>query len=618
VKVFFAVLFLSLCVFGFSEGLSKANVLSWKANFRLPTANEIEVQRQRVKAALSACKSKIKANANANDLLAEWKIPELEEQMARSLKSENSEAPESVSDSDLLSQVLAALKVDKAPLEKNEFHRLRVEIANYRALVMSADPVQKDRYQTQIDTIGRLCDLPRYTPEEERELRAALSGLAASGQAAPLIKWWSTYKSLPNFSARVSGAFLSRMTHQTFAQSQPVAKDTRDPATGQMVHLKGSASFNGYGEIRLVPDTQRARAEVGVKATAQGNVTATTNVMGRTAQVQVLSQSTINGGIPIEVLPDLSPKIGQIQLAVHTQTTPYNPSFEARLPIIRRIGARKVLEKAQENVPQSNRETETLIDSEIRPQVEGKIEPLLAPLMTAANNTFHYPLLRAERFPRLAFSTDSQNLEARGWFADRDEFGSFVPETGLSGGDAALSIHESILSNAGRALSNKLLGEGVVRKALFSGMLKQPEEDIQTGVVESELLFAKENPVSATIQDGRLGIRIALQSFTLDEKRYDIPCTLAARWKISINDATIELTREGEPEIQGGETLTKNKRATKGLPLLADRLLIPRAVAKLEPLKFDFPGNKIDIQLRIAQFRAESGWLAVKLEAKRD
>lgn len=609
---------LVISALSFGEVLSKTNVLTWKSHFRVPTPSELENQKAKVREALLACKGQIKSKANAGDLLAEWKIPELEEQMSRPLKPEAPEDSDSISDADLLRQTLEALKANAAPLEKMEFHRLRVEIANYHALVLSADPAQPERYQNQIDTVARLCDLTQLTPEEEVQLRTALTGLAASGQATPLVEWWKKAKSLPNFSARVSGAFLSRMTHKTFAQSQPVSQDKIDPETGQKVHLQGTASFSGFGELRLVPDSSRGRAEIGVQASAQGNVTATTNVRGRTAQVQVLSQSSIGGGIPIEFLPDLSLKFGEIQLSVKTQTTPYNPSFEARLPLIRRIGARKVLEKAQESIPQSNRETENLIESQVRPQVAGKIEPMLAPLKTAANNTIHYPLLRAERFPRIAYSTDAQSLNARAWVADRDEFGAFVPEVLLPGGDFALSIHESAISNSGRMLRDRVVGEDVVRKALFSGMLKQPDEDVQTGVVESELHFAKENPVTATIQNGMLRLKVSLQSFTLDEKEYNLPCTMAASWKISTDETGLKLVREGDPEIQGEEALMANKRLKKGLPLLADRILVPRAEAKLKPLEFDFAGKKISIQLRISQFRAESGWVAVKLEAKRD
>ncbi len=607
-----------VCAWGFGEVLSKTNVATWKAHFRLPTSSELETQRSRVRAALLACKSQIKSNPNANDSLAEWKIPELEEQLARPVKLSDPQDPESLSDTDLLTETLDALKVDKAPLEKIEFQRLRREIASYRALVMSTDPAEQARYQSQIETVARLCDLQRHTAEEELELRTALSGLAASGQAAPLVQWWSNTKSMPNFSARISGAFLSRMTHKAFSQSQPVSQDKTDPATGQKIHLQGSASFSGYGELRLVPDSNRGRAEVGVTATAQGNVTATTNVRGHTAQVHVLSQSTINGGIPLEVLPDLSLKFGEIALSVHTETTPHTPSFQARLPFIRRIGARITLEKAEQSIPQSNRETENLIESQLRPQVAGKIEPMLAPLKTAANNALHYPLLRTDRFPRVAYSTDAQHLNAKAWFADREEFGAFVPEVALSGGDAAISIHESVISNSGRMLSNKVLGDDVVRKALFSGMLKQPDQDIQTGVIVSELHFAKENPVTATIQNGLLRLQISLQSFTLDGKPYDVPCTMSASWKISADETGFTLVREGEPLIQGGEALTSNKRLKKGLPSLADRLLIPRAEAKLKPMQFDLQGKKISIQWRVSHLRVEAGWIAVQLEAKRD
>lgn len=574
-------------------------VRAWKSAFHTPTDSELETARTAIAAAFTAVDTALIGTPTEGDV-----------RVALKLDAVKSELTQPASDAALVKSWLSVLRSDAQDMDEPRFIALRKSLRHYLGLLESrANTNAPVQYTQAIENLAVLASKQYPTAEEEDNARESLAWLNYHGQAVPLQEFFKQ-RSHPNLVGRLSSSLFTKLAGNDIHKEMPIEKEM------QGTHIVGHGVADGKTQARLHADPNQGAVHIEMNAVAKSQVVGTKAVGKRhTATVGANGTTQIHASVPLIFNPDLSVKIGDIAVQTQSDSQPQWGHIDARLPFMQRLGGRLAVKMAWKQKGTADAQTDAELTEQLKSEIGKQTESMPQTINGLIYNGYKNKLLKSDTMPAVRFSTTNDHLVLNGLFGDFSQFGAPMPalSTPDPQADVFISVHESLMNNAGALLAGTSVEEDKFRDQVFSKIATQPEEDIATGVVPALLHFADSRPMRLTFFENAIEVRLRLKGFVIEGDEYAHPISLRTLYKLKVVDGGVEFSTEGRPVmILSEEGPGQGAKEIEALTPVAERFLVPRAAIKSAETSFDFNGKKKQLLMHVSGLKVHGGgWMDI-------
>src|SRR5262245_33418348 len=361
----------------------------------------------------------------------------------------------------------------------------------------------------------------------------------------------------------------------------------------------GLAIMQGHVSVAVVPNSASGTLEVRL----QGQALCPANVAERRrVSVQSSAATSISANKRVSI-SDLGLQLAPAGAACWTSVQIRD--VEAPRRLLERIAWRR----ANRVVPEAEAAASRRAENEAAVQLDGQAHELLAGVNDLFCQKVRAPLIRSDALPPLfQFWSDASHLRLalseynHAQLAPAPPPPVLAPELDLAG-----SAHQSLLNN----LSESMLGGKTIEDTIWQDMLQlllgTPPRAlwVHDRAERWSVTFARQRPVTAQFDDGRIHFVLRLSGVTRGTEQLDLPAEIEASFLPQITRDGPLLVRDGELAIRCDDSdvhkLLRRKFGAIFPPELGFDGLAPPAGGTLGKLR----------KFRLAEFHSGGGWLTV-------
>jgi hypothetical protein len=438
-----------------------------------------------------------------------------------------------------LSGIAAKYYQDHGSLELPVFTQVRDDLAAYlAALATAGDSRLAENYQGQLDAL--IEKLPQYdanpTTESRQQIGQLLGWLENAGQSSSLVAAVRQRNWKPNLYAEIS----ERLVSQGMGEAVSEETDVRDCILGTSIF--GRAAMCGRTHVRLIdhPDTAN------VQVVLTGSVRSTNVGYNRGVRIFSRGVTDVEAIKPVYLDP-IGFTTGQSTAVCATDSV--IDDIVAKRGMVERIAWKRAARSKTEAEQIGSEHAEERIAT----RMDERAEETLAEARESYENKFRRPLLRRGEFPQdMKFRTQRGFLKVVWRQASSVQLAAqSVPPSIAGQHDAAVRVHESMVSNFSRAmiggvtLTDKKLVEilqknkGEVPEALRLSDDKEPWS----------ITFAANDPVNAVFSDNTIRFAIRGRRFQLGERTVSNTLELSAVYTMEKTPEGARLVRQGDVSV---------------------------------------------------------------------
>ncbi|MFM8706928.1 MAG: hypothetical protein ACKOHK_02245, partial [Planctomycetia bacterium] len=345
--------------------------------------------------------------------------------------------------------------------------------------------------------------------------------------------------SRPNILIEVHENLLAQAVNRPVDQMMPVDEVVLG------TRVRGSGHTRGSVRLDFVPSIDRAAFDLRLDAT---NVSHTRGSQG---PVTVNSRGVTSLDASRRFfLDEHAASATPVQARAETDTTITGMAINSRFGkrLIKRIASRKIAETK----PQAEAIAEGRARDRLRRQVQQQTEPALAQVREQFQAKVRGPLEAQGLYPEmLHMNTTDHTLAITARKATAGQLAAAsLPPVADSSNVLAVRVHESAINNL---LEDKLGGRRItqadVDRMARERKAKMPESlDSDPDQKPWEVTFAKQRPVTVSVDDGRVKIMVRGDKFVSGDRSFP-GMDIWATYAIARSSQGMHLIREGDVQI---------------------------------------------------------------------
>ena len=523
---------------------------------------------------------------------------------------QSDEAP----NAEVVDSLSSKLTSNVSGLEFGPFVRTRAALERYAGLAAAAaDTMLEATYQQRIDELAKRLEAYAQNPasgDDALEISRSLAWINLSGQAAD----FRTAAGRQLYRHNLFGYASQRFAASGIEDNVDRVTQVRDNILGTDIY--GQAHLVGRTTLRLNENPRVASMSILLGATANSNT------VGYNGPVTIYSTGVTQVAGTKNLQMDARGLFDFPATACCTTHTTIN-GICAKCGLIERIAWKRAgKQKGQaEAIAADHAEVRVSRD------MDRESAKLIAEQNQKYNEKFRDPLIRRNAFPQeLRFSSRTDRAEVRILQAGPGLIGApTAPPPVGDDHDLALRLHESFVVNMGQsALGGYELTDLRLEKLIREDMKDEVPEELQVTQDKEpwSIVFARELPVRAKFQDGKLWIAIRADTFKRGQREENGPYTpvitelveISAAYTIEKTDAGATLRRDGDVRIQ-----FPNRENPEQVPA-RDQVTVTFMRRKFRNLfKEEFIGEGLQFKerwakagtLRLRELRSADAWLTL-------
>ena len=428
---------------------------------------------------------------------------------------------------------------DYGSLELPVFTQVRDDLMAYlAALAVTSDPRLAENYQAQLDSL--IEKLPQYdtnpTTEMRQQIGQLLGWLENAHQSPTLVSAVRTKHWKPNLYAEISERLVSRGMGEVVSEES----DVDDCILGTTIC--GRATMCGRTHVRFIDHPSAAHLQVVLTGTVNS-----TNV-GYNRGVQIFSRGVtdVEAILPVYLDP-IGFTSGNATACCTTDSV--IDDIAAKRCVIERIAWKK----AGRSQGEAEQIGSAHAEDRIATRMDQRAAEMLADARENYENRFRRPLLRRGEFPQdMKFRTQKGFLSVVWRQASSVQLAApSVPPSIAGQHDAAVRVHESMVSNFSRAMIG---GVTLTDKKLVE-MLEKNKSEVPEALRLSNdkepwsITFAANDPVNAVFSDNTIRFAIRGRRFRLGDRVVPKTLEMSAVYKMEKTPDGARLVRQGDVSV---------------------------------------------------------------------
>ncbi|MHB8970878.1 MAG: hypothetical protein ACYC3X_15285 [Pirellulaceae bacterium] len=507
-------------------------------------------------------------------------------------------------DSRKLGSIATRYYQDHGSLDLPAFTGVRDDLVAYlTAMATAGDERLAENYTAQLDQL--IEKLPQYDATPTSELRQQIGQLLAwlenARQASAVVTAVRQRHWQPNLYAEIS----QRLVSAGIGEEVNEASDVQDCILG--TSISGTAAMSGNTQVRFVDDPDNASLQIVLAGTVVAS-----NV-GYNRGVKILSRGSVSVEAvkPLRLDP-LGFSTGGATATCATEST--IDDISAKCGMVERIAWKRAGRSKAEAEQIGSRHAEQRIAS----RMDERAATMLAEAKETYNETFRRPLLRRGEFPQaMKFRTLQGFLNVVWRQAGPTQLAaSTAPPTIAGQHDAAVRVHESMVSNLSRAL---LGGVTLTDKRLVElleknkGQGEVPEELRLSNDKEPwSITFSANEPVNASFAEDTIRFAIRGRRFELGDTVVTDTLEMSAVYRLEKTPEGAHLIRQGDVSVD-----YIDPRGQLRLDQIAVRTVMRKKFEALFAPEFNttgiVPAGKWEKmgKLHLEHVAAQRGWLSL-------
>jgi hypothetical protein len=524
------------------------------------------------------------------------------------------------------------LRAEQSGLDREPFRDLEAAVSKYLELyTLNQTYSAREEYLERLETLARALDAREEAdPSAQAEIRSQLEWLRGAGQADWLIARIQQERRRPNFQVQVAEQLVIQQVQDVADQRSPVGR------CFEGAWVSGTADTHAIITGDLVPSPNNVALDIILHGTTFTNSVATQ----RRVQVYTYGNTLTQGRKRLYL--DESGLTALPAVAVSSSRQQIN-AVQVNRRVGRRLITRAATRRAYEKKPRAENLANHDTSQAIRENMDSQARDLIANVNQSLELRVEKPLRANNLYPQqLHFSSTDQHVYLQGLVAPGDSLGPTLVPPALPHGDGlAANIHQTAVNN----VLAEYLGDVTVNSdqmdALMDRFNLNPQPNNSTAsdpanagpavaedaVAEDaaaedaeelepwSITFDHLQPATVQFKNQKVTIAIVGRRFTRGADEITDRIRIRASYQIAWSDTRVELTREGDVEIDFIDVTGQlsNER-------LAYKSFLRRKVDPLFREKIttdDLPQNEATARLeafRIKSLLLDNGWLTTGLD----
>lgn len=430
--------------------------------------------------------------------------------------------------------------------------------------------------------------------------------LHQSNQSTKQLRELQQLFSKPNLALEIDESILQRLAARPVAQPQNV----NECILG--TRILGQAYMNGDVGLSLMPVQQG----VGVKIDLKACLSSQSRGFNRGVVLNSVSSSPVLASKQIIISEN---GVSASQAAIQTALQNEILSIEHRSRIVRRIAKKK----AAQQKPQADAIAEGRLQKRVSDQFNQQVDQQVAQASPRLAELRTKPIKELSRLgiekPRVDVNSTTRQILANSKQANEFQLAAYencaiaVPQATTF----LARIHESAVNNtlapvlAGRTIRNHELGD------YFKQYIDKIPEDLQKEI-EGEpwsITLNLTEPVRINFEQSTVLVTIRLAQLTRGKEVLNDPHSITARYRPTISNGSLSLTREGDVEVISDEAAT-GTRATGLRSFMRNKFdktfkhLVQTDPINFTQLRSRFPQvSRLNLDINRWTLNMERGWL---------
>jgi hypothetical protein len=402
-----------------------------------------------------------------------------------------------------------------------------------------------------------------------------------------------------NAVGQISGRFVNRLLAQDFEERQWIA----DFILGS--YTRGLAWSQGHVSFHVVPNAERGVVEV----LMQGQVACPENIAER-RRIAVYSSAETSIRATKRLFID-ERGLEFAPAAAWCATDLQISDVEANRRLVERLAWRRANRLAPEAEQAATQRAEQ--------EASSKLDQRAGASLAGANDMFcqkvRAPLIRLDALPASwRFWTDATHLRLSLVQHNRRQLAAAGPAPQFpSACDVALGAHASMINN----VAEPALGGMTIRDETWAEMMKLLMGDyprplwVHDRAERWSVTFAKEQPLLAHFEGGRIGFTLRLASVTRGDIEFAQPAEITAHFLPKIGREGPELVRDGDVAVNVAGDGPQPEAALHSFLLRKFGAVFPAEIAfgGITPPAGGLLGRLRKLQA--VEFRTSDGWLTL-------
>jgi hypothetical protein len=433
------------------------------------------------------------------------------------------------------------LNATETGLDMPDFVRVRKAVARYAEVADAARGNGAGRTSQRLGALSSalLSACATGSAESLAPVPQILARLTETGQAPAVVAAVRGVASRPNILIEVHENLLAQAVNRPVDQVMPVDEVVLG------TRVRGSGHTSGSVRLDFVPSIDRAAFDLRLAAT---NVSHTRGSQG---PVTVNSRGVTSLDASRRFfLDEHTAAATPVQARAETDTTITGMAINSRFGkrLIKRIASRKIAETK----PQAEAIAEGRARDRLRRQFQEQTEPALAQFREQFQTKVRGPLEAQGLYPEmLHMNTTDRTLAITARKATAVQLAAAsLPPAADSSNVLAVRVHESAINNM---LEEKLGGRRFTQ-ADADRMARERKAKIPESLESDpdqqpwEVTFAKQRPVTVSVDDGRVKIMVRGDKFVSGDRSFP-GMDIWATYAVARSSQGMHLVREGDVQI---------------------------------------------------------------------
>ncbi|MCE9605402.1 MAG: hypothetical protein K8U03_10940 [Planctomycetia bacterium] len=529
-----------------------------------PTANDLELRRQDLSAAITHLRGALASLAPAarNAWESYLHTEALEDSFTRSHADQAA----------TLELVRRSLTADVEGLESDEVVALRTAAKNYASALARNSTNLQAAYLEQLQELRAAIRLHRTGAHQAAEQRigVALAWLEDAGQAPDLVAAMRRHWSYPNAVVRIDTNFISQyvgrdINEVSMQRANVLGTQTRGPS-------------QTFGRLELVSIENPRQAQVVLRMA--GNTRSASNV-GTNGPAVIYSSSSSHfdankvlffdpskglAAAPADTRCNASIGIRQIDVTPPVLSSLLKPAF-----------TRAAWSKAKEQQNAVEKEVARLISRRIEQRLD---EEMIEPLKKAQDYYQDYMIrrpLRIDEVPLVGSRSTSKYIELLISQARNSQLAASGPPPELASATAVgIALHQSILNNGSARVvwgGAEITDEDIEHYSQVATMHVPPALRVFSNSTPWSVTIDVDHPTTLIFENGCIDLTIHTVGWKIGEQRFDRKIDLHVKYAVENTRLGMTFNRVGNYEIAplDGKPWTDEQRRTL-LPHIEEKL----------------------------------------------